>query len=102
VKLLDVAKLMLHEAILAIVLLTLIGLAAWIDPAFIALPTQLELSTHAFDLAILSLAMTAVIITGGIDLSIGSIMSSACSIKPTCPSGSPPFSASPRAPRRVP
>lgn len=45
-----------------------------IDPVFTSAAVQMELSTHAYELAILALPMTLIMITGGIDLSIGSTM----------------------------
>ena len=35
------------------------------DPAFLSLPTQVELSTHVWELALLALPMTLIIITAG-------------------------------------
>lgn len=65
---------LLHEAILLALLILLLLLASYLDPAFISPSTQLELSTHAFELAVLALPMTFIIISGGIDLSIGAAM----------------------------
>jgi rhamnose transport system permease protein len=45
-----------------------------LEPRFIAPATQLDLSTHSFELALLALPMTFIIISGGIDLSIGAAM----------------------------
>ncbi|OGV66418.1 MAG: hypothetical protein A3K19_27810 [Lentisphaerae bacterium RIFOXYB12_FULL_65_16] len=63
-----------HETVLAGLLVALLVTAGWLEPAFVRPGTQLELSTHAWELALLALPMTAVIITGGIDLSVGSVM----------------------------
>lgn len=63
-----------HEGVLAVILAIIIGLGAWIDPAFVRPATQLELSSHSFELALLALFMTLIIISGGIDLSVGSAM----------------------------
>jgi rhamnose transport system permease protein len=63
-----------HECILAVILVLVLILAACVDLTFISPATQLELSTHAFDLALLALTMTLVIMSGGIDLSVGSTM----------------------------
>lgn len=65
---------MMHECILAGLLLCLLGVAAWLEPGFVSLAAQLELSTHAFELALLALPVTLIIISGGIDLSVGSAM----------------------------
>jgi rhamnose transport system permease protein len=48
--------------------------AAWLDPRFVSRAAQLELSTHAAELALLALPMSLIIISGGIDLSVGSTM----------------------------
>jgi rhamnose transport system permease protein len=63
-----------HELVLVVLLGTVLGLAAWMDPAFIAPRTQLDIATHAVELAVLALPMTLIITTGGIDLSVGSTM----------------------------
>lgn len=50
-------------------------LAAWlIDPLFVTPRTQMRLSFRMWELAILALPMTFIIITGGIDLSVGAAM----------------------------
>ena len=63
-----------HEAILALLLVGLLGAAGIVSPAFLTGAVQSELSTHAWELALLALPMTLVIITAGIDLSIGAVM----------------------------
>jgi rhamnose transport system permease protein len=63
-----------HEAALAVLLCGLMGAAAWVDPAFVQPATQLELASHMWEMALLALPMTLIIITGGIDLSVGSAM----------------------------
>ncbi|MCC6677923.1 MAG: ABC transporter permease [Phycisphaerales bacterium] len=68
------AKSMLHEGVIALLLILVMVLAAWLEPGFISVGAQLELSTHAFELALLALPMTFIIIAGGIDLSAGSTM----------------------------
>lgn len=65
---------MLHEGVVALLLILVMALAATIETGFVTIPTQLELSAHAAELALLALAMTFVIISGGIDLSVGSTM----------------------------
>ncbi|HND55304.1 MAG TPA: ABC transporter permease [Pirellulaceae bacterium] len=63
-----------HEAALAL-LLAAVLLVAWrVDPSFVRLDTQLHLSTHLWELALIALPMTFIIIAGGIDLSVGSMM----------------------------
>jgi len=56
---------------LAIVLLAAMGI---MDPAFLRWATQVELSTHVWELAIVAVPMTLIILAGGIDLSVGSAM----------------------------
>ena len=63
-----------HELVLAILLIGLMISAATVMPNFVSLKSQLILSKHLWEIAILSLGMTLIIITGGIDLSVGSAM----------------------------
>ena len=65
---------LMHEAGLAAILAGVLALAWLVDPAFMSPSTQLELSSHVFELALLSLPMTFIIVSGGIDLSVGSTM----------------------------
>jgi rhamnose transport system permease protein len=44
------------------------------DASFVRPETQIELSTHVWELALLAIPMTFIIITAGIDLSVGSTM----------------------------
>jgi rhamnose transport system permease protein len=44
------------------------------DPGFVTLAAQQGLLSHLWDIAILAIPMTFIIITGGIDLSVGSAM----------------------------
>ena len=63
-----------HEWIL-VGLLAGLMLAAWrLDPAFVSVGTQAELSTHIWEMALLTVPMTLIIITAGIDLSVGAAM----------------------------
>lgn len=64
----------IHEVVLVMLLGTVLGAAAWLDPVFVAPRTQLDIAMHALELALLALPMTLIIITGGIDLSVGSAM----------------------------
>jgi rhamnose transport system permease protein len=63
-----------HEAVLVVLLAGLLLWARWQAPDFVTWETQLDLSTHVWELALMCLPMTLVIITAGIDLSVGSIM----------------------------
>lgn len=64
----------LHELILFVLLIALFGLAGGLMPNFLSVRSQLILSKHLWEIAILAIAMTPIIITGGIDLSVGSAM----------------------------
>ena len=63
-----------HEGVLLLLLAGVMGAAAWLEPGFMASRTQLDIGTHAFELAMLALPMTLIIISGGIDLSVGATM----------------------------
>jgi rhamnose transport system permease protein len=63
-----------HELVLASVLAALLAVAGMLMPSFLDWESQLRLSRQLWEFAILGLAMTLVIITGGIDLSVGSTM----------------------------
>ena len=61
-----------HEAVLVFLLATLLAFAYRTDPKFLALASQVELSAHGWELALLAIPMLLIVITGGIDLSVGS------------------------------
>jgi len=63
-----------QEAVLLLLLAGLLTAAARLSPAFLSAPAQAELSTHVWELALLALPMTLIILTAGIDLSVGSTM----------------------------
>jgi len=63
-----------HEVVLAILLIGLMVVAGMMDPRFVQPRRQLLLSTHVWELALLALPMTYIIVTGGIDLSVGAII----------------------------
>ena len=63
-----------HEAALVFLLIAVLVLARILAPDFLAVGTQLELLTHVYEIALIALPMTLIIITGGIDLSVGSTM----------------------------
>lgn len=63
-----------HEAALVLVLASLLLLAGQLQPSFLEWRSQLLLSRHLWEFAILALPMTLIIISGGIDLSVGSNM----------------------------
>lgn len=64
-----------HEVVLAALLIALLGGAYSVSPRFMNADVQKELASHAWTIAVLALPMTMIIITGGIDLSVGSTMS---------------------------
>ena len=63
-----------HETALALLLIGLLLGAAQVMPTFVSPRSQLILSKHIWETAILALGMTLIVISGGIDLSIGSAM----------------------------
>ncbi|HTS20139.1 MAG TPA: ABC transporter permease [Verrucomicrobiae bacterium] len=63
-----------HEVVLAALLVGLLTWAGIVEPQFVRLPSQVELSTHMWELALLAMPMTLIIITAGIDLSVGSTL----------------------------
>jgi rhamnose transport system permease protein len=60
--------------VLGVLLALVFALARALDPAFLAVDTQTELLTHVWETALLAVPMTLLIMSGGIDLSVGSIM----------------------------
>ncbi len=64
----------LHECVLLGLLVSLLAAARALNPEFVSLETQLSLASQVFELAILTVPMTMILITGGIDLSVGSTM----------------------------
>lgn len=63
-----------YEWILLALIGLVLGLAALLDPVFLSKNVQLELSSEIWELALLTLGMTLIIITAGIDLSVGSAL----------------------------
>ena len=63
-----------HELLLLVVLVVLLVVARGADARFMMTGTQQALIFNVWDLALLALPMTLVIITGGIDLSVASTM----------------------------
>ncbi len=63
-----------HEAVLIGLAAGLMGWASLAEPGFVSRDTQLALSTHVWELALMALPMTFIIITAGIDLSIASTL----------------------------
>ena len=63
-----------HEIALCALVIGLFLVAGQLMPNFVQLKSQLFLSKHAWETAILAIGMTLIIIAGGIDLSVGSLM----------------------------
>ena len=69
------SALLRQETILTALLIVLLACAGHLSPPFISARAQIDLSTHIWGLALLTLPATLIILTGGIDLSVGSTMS---------------------------
>jgi len=63
-----------HEVTLLALLAGLLGYASFAAPDFLAPRAQIELSTQVWEMALLAIPMTLIVITAGIDLSVGSAM----------------------------
>jgi rhamnose transport system permease protein len=63
-----------HELLLGLLLVALFVVAWQTAPGFVGVAAQLELAAHVWELALLTLPLTLIIISGGIDLSVGSTM----------------------------
>jgi rhamnose transport system permease protein len=63
-----------HELVLLGLNVTVLAIAAFLVPDFLALKSQLFLSRQLWEMALLAIPMTMIILTGGIDLSVGSTM----------------------------
>lgn len=63
-----------QEVVLLALLAGLLLLAEKLSPDFLTVRVQQELSTHIWELALLALPMTLIVLTAGIDLSVGSTM----------------------------
>jgi rhamnose transport system permease protein len=63
-----------HEAILALLLLALLLAAAHLEPNFVTAFAQQRLGSQIWEMALLTLPMTLIVITAGIDLSVGGTM----------------------------
>lgn len=63
-----------HEVLLLIVLILGLIVAGLIDPTFVSLNVQIFQSRDLWEWGLIALAMTPIILTAGIDLSVGAIM----------------------------
>ncbi len=62
------------EAVLAAVLVGVSVCMAALSPRFLSIQNLLEMTRHFVEIGLMALPMTLIIITAGIDLSVGSIM----------------------------
>jgi len=63
---------MRREAVLVALLAALMGFAWYYEPAFVTVRAQTILGMHLWELAIVAVPMLLIVISGGIDLSVGS------------------------------
>lgn len=63
-----------HEVLLLIVLMIGLVVAGLIDPTFVSLDVQIFQSRDLWEWGLIALVMTPIILTAGIDLSVGAIM----------------------------
>jgi rhamnose transport system permease protein len=63
-----------HEAVLAALLAGAVFLAGVLEPRFVEPSVQVRLAGDAWPMALVALPMAMIVITAGIDLSVGSIM----------------------------
>ena len=63
-----------HEVVLVVLLIAVLGYARFTSPEFLSRETQIVNASQMWELALLALPMTLIIITAGIDLSVGSTM----------------------------
>lgn len=63
-----------HEILLLLLLASLLGVAEQLLPGFTDWKSQLYLSRPLWEFALLTLGMTLIILTGGVDLSVGSTL----------------------------
>jgi len=83
-----------HELVLLALVAGVLGLAQSMEPLFLTGEVQRELSTHIWEIAILAIPMALIIITAGIDLSIGGMMAlCAITLGILFQSGLPPWAA---------
>ena len=63
-----------RELALLALLIALIAFAWSVEPAFVSARAQSLLSSHIWELAIVALPMLLIVVSGGIDLSVGSLL----------------------------
>lgn len=83
-----------REATLFVLIIALLGAAAVLEPKFVTLRSQTLLASHLWELAIVAVPMLLIIVAGGIDLSVGSMVAMcAVTIGLLFEKGVPPFAA---------
>jgi rhamnose transport system permease protein len=63
-----------RELTLVVLLLCLFGAASILEPKFVTMRAQTLLATHLWELALVAIPMLLIVITAGIELSVGSIV----------------------------
>lgn len=63
-----------RELVLLALLIALMAFAWSVEPAFVSARAQLLLSSHIWEFAIVALPMLLIVVSGGIDLSVGSLL----------------------------
>jgi len=63
-----------REAVLLLILAVGMLIAAFLEPKFVTLRTQILLASHLWELAIVAIPMLLIIMSGGIDLSVGAMV----------------------------
>jgi len=61
-----------REAVLGLLLIALMAFAGFKEPRFVSIQAQTLLASHLWELAIVGIPMLLIIVSGGIDLSVGS------------------------------
>ncbi len=84
-----------REAVLAVLLIGLMVFAGLQEPRFVSIQAQTLLASHLWELAIIAIPMLLIIISAGIDLSVGSMVAlSAVTMGLAFEKGIPVFAAS--------
>lgn len=63
-----------REASLSLALIALLVVAALLEPRFVTVRTQALLAPHSWELAIVAVPMLLIVVSGGIDLSVGATL----------------------------
>lgn len=63
-----------REAVLLVLLVLLMVVASVLEPRFVTVRTQVLLSSHLWELALVAIPMLLIIMIGGIDLSVGAML----------------------------